>query len=211
MKPYFYKIRHIKTGMYYVGSQYGKNANPNNLLVTYFTSSTLVETAGYNNFEIVYIKERADARSYEAKYLKKAYRILGETKFKSLLLNRNIAPGIINTPDSIEKANKKRKVSNRVAANKLLEEGKHNFQNNPNPSYKKENREMHSNRMKGNTLGALRKITPELKEKLAEASKGNTNVRGRIWVVNQQGIKKRALPNNIPEGYIKGTTWLNLN
>jgi len=55
----------------------------------------------------------------------------------------------------------------------------------------------------------MRKMTPELRSKLAECAKGNTNVRGKIWVVNEQNVKKRVDPNNIPEGYIKGTKWQN--
>jgi len=204
MKPYFYKIKNKKTGQLYVGSQYGKFADPANLFTTYFTSSKLVEEAGYDNFEIVEIKSRKDARAYEAKYLYRVYHYLGKDKFLSTFLNRNISPGIINTPENIEKANEKRRISNSIAAKRRVEDGTHNFFHQVNPSTLEKNRKMHSERMKGNTFGSFRKMTPELKEKLAEASKGNTNVRGYVWVINDEGIRKRVEPNNIPLGFKRG-------
>ena len=204
MKPYFYKIRHLPSGKIYVGSQYGKNSDPKNLFETYFTSSIYVKELGYDNFVIDEIKERQDARSYEAKYLQRAYLMLGKEKFLKIFLNRNIAPGILNTEETIQKANEKRRVSNSIAAKRLLEKGTHNFQKGENPSKLEKNRKMHSNRMKGNTLGKKRKMTDELKEKLAEKSKGNTNVRGTIWVINDEGNRKRVPPNKIPDGYRKG-------
>lgn len=214
MRPYFYKIRNKQTGECYVGSQYGKDADSSNLLKTYFTSSKLVKERGYENFEIVYVKERNDARSYEAKYLKKAYDLLGKTKFCQLLLNRNVAPGILNTPESIEKANNKRKISNSISAKKLLESGKHNFSkyiNNPdlNPAHRADVKIKKSEKMKEvwKNRPWSRKMTPELRAKLSETSKGNTNVRGTIWVVNSDGLKKRVHPNNIPEGFQIGTKY----
>ena len=36
-------------------------------------------------------------------------------------------------------------------------------------------RKLHSERMKGNTLGSRRKITPELREKLRDANKGENS------------------------------------
>jgi hypothetical protein len=214
MRPYFYKIRNKQTGECYVGSQYGKNADSSNLLKTYFTSSKLVEERGYENFEIVYVKERQDARSYESKYLKKAYNMLGKTRFCQLLLNRNIAPGILNTPESIEKANKKRKISNSRSAKKLIESGRHNFSkflNNPdlNPANRTDVKIKKSEKMKTIRKNRFwsRDMTPELKAKLSESSKGNTNVRGTIWVVNSDGLKKRVQPNNIPEGFQIGTKY----
>jgi hypothetical protein len=205
MKPYYYVIKHKPSGKLYVGSQYGKNSNPENLLTTYFTSSKLVkeliEKDGVESFEIEYIDCRPDAREYEQKFLMERYKKHGREKFLQLYLNRNLSPGILLTEEIIEKANKKRKISNSISAKKLLEEGRHNFQLNPNPSYKKENKKKTSKRMKGNNYGSLRIMTNELRQVLAEKSKGNTNVRGTVWVVNEEGKRKRVLPNNIPEGY----------
>lgn len=203
---YFYKIRNKHTGQYYVGSQYGKNANSKDLWKTYFTSSKLVKEQGYENFEIVSIVEREDARKYEAKYLQRAYSILGKERFCELLLNRNVAPGIINTPEVVAKANEKRKVSNSIAAKKLLAEGKHNFQLNPQVQTK-ELREARSKRMIGNDYAKYRNMTDELKQTLAEKSKGNTNVRGRIWVINEQGERRRVEKDKIPEGFKRGMTY----
>jgi hypothetical protein len=205
MNPYYYLIKHKPSGKYYAGSQYGKNSNPDNLLKTYFTSSKLVkeliEQDGVESFQIEYVDCRPDAREYEQNYLMEVYKKYGREKFLEIYLNRNLSPGILLTEEIIEKANKKRKVSNSISAKKLLEEGRHNFQLNPNPSYKEENKKKISKRMKGNDYGSLRSMTDELRNKLAEKSKGNTNVRGTVWVVNKEGKRKRVLPNNIPEGY----------
>ena len=205
MKPYYYVIKHKPSGKLYVGSQYGKNSNPENLLTTYFTSSKLVkeliEKDGVESFEIEYIDCRPDAREYEQKFLMERYEKHGRQKFLDLYLNRSLSPGILLTEEIIKKANgpqKRKKCSE--SAKKLLEQGRHNFQkrNAGELSYV---RELRSKRMLGNNLGSFRKITDELRNKLAEKSKGNTNVRGTVWVVNNEGKRKRVLPNNIPEGY----------
>ena len=203
---YFYKIRNKNTGQCYVGSQYGKNVNSENLWKTYFTSSKLVKEQGYENFEIVSIVEREDARKYEAKYLQRAYSMLGKERFCELLLNRNIAPGILNTPETISKANEKRKISNSIAAKRMIAEGRHNFQLNPQIQTK-ELREAKRQRMLGTDYGKYRIMTDELRQTLAEKAKGNTNVRGRIWVINEQGERRRVEKDEMPEGFKRGMTY----
>lgn len=188
---YFYKIKNINTGQYYIGSQYGKMAHPNNLLKTYFTSSKIVKEMGYENFRIVYTKVREDAREYEARFLKKAYSILGRKKFLEILLNRNISPGILLTEENINLANQKRKISNSISAKKLLEEGRHNFQL-KNASNYEHVKKMRSERMIGNNAGSKRKMTDELKKKLSEKSKGNTNVKGTKWWTDGK-VNKRSI------------------
>jgi hypothetical protein len=208
MNPYYYLIRHKPSGKLYAGSQYGKNSDPNNLWETYFTSSKLVkeliEKDGVDSFEIEYIDCRTDAREYEQKYLMTMYEKYGRENFLDRFLNRNLSPGILLTEEIINKANKKRKISNSLSAKKLLEKGKHNFQHCVNPSTLEHNRKKSSERMQGNNYGSLRQMTNELKEKLAEKSKGNTNVRGTKWWTN--GIinkRSKECPGN---GFILGTT-----
>ena len=96
----------------------------------------------------------------------------------------------------------------RTTQKRLMKEGRHNFQKEDyvNPSTTPKMRKMHSERMKGNTLGSLRNMTPEFRAKQAEGAKGNTNVRGRIWICNDvTGEKRRVSPNeNIPKGFRKG-------
>lgn len=204
MTPYFYKIKEISTGRYYVGCQYGKNSNPDNLFKTYFTSNQYIKSKPSEEFIIEKIITRSDAREYEKRYLKKCYNILGREKFLSLMINRNLAPGILNTPETIAKANIKRKVSNKISAKKLVAAGTHNFLHQPNPSWKEENKQKISKRMKGNKLGSLRKMTPELRSKLSEKSKGNTNVKGYKWWTNGT-VNRRS--KEIPGlGYYLGTT-----
>jgi len=208
MKPYYYVIKHKPSGKLYVGSQYGKNSNPENLLTTYFTSSKLVkeliEKDGVESFEIEYIDCRPDAREYEQKFLMKRYEKHGRDKFLQLYLNRNLSPGILLTEEIIEKANKKRRISNSISAKKLIKEGRHNFQMQINPSKFEKNRKKSSERMKGNNYGSLRNMTDELKQKLAEKSKGNTNVRGTKWWTN--GIVNKRSRECPGEEFKLGTT-----
>jgi hypothetical protein len=208
MTPYYYVIKHKPSGKLYAGSQYGKNSNPENLLKTYFTSSKLVkeliEKDGVESFEIEYIDCRPDAREYEQKFLMEQYKKHGRQKFLDLYLNRNLSPGILLSEEIIEKANKKRRISNSISAKKLLEEGRHNFQLNPNPSYKEENKKKTSKRMKGNNYGSLRNMNVELKQKLAEKSKGNTNVRGTKWWTN--GLVNKRSRECPGEEFELGTT-----
>jgi len=184
MNPYYYIIKHNPSGKKYIGSQYGKNSDPKNLLNTYYTSSKyvkeLIQKDGVESFVIEYVECRSDAREYEQKQLSLLYEQLGRELFVEKYLNRNLSPGILLTDDIIEKANQKRKISNSIAAKKLFEEGKHNFQI-KNASTLDHNRKKISERMKGNSYGAMRKMTDDLKQKFAEKSKGNTNVRGKKW------------------------------
>lgn len=196
MNPYYYLIRHKPSDKLYAGSQYGKNSDPNNLWETYFTSSKLVkeliEKDGIDSFEIEYVDCRPDAREYEQKYLMNMYEKYGREKFLDKFLNRNLSPGILLTEESIEKANgpeKKKKCSE--SAKRLVKEGRHNFQLCINPSKLEKNRKKISKRMMGNNYGTFREMTDELRNKLAEKSKGNTNVRGTKWWTNGV-INKRS-------------------
>lgn len=79
-QPYFYIIQDVRNGMYYAGSKFGKDANPNNLLVSngYITSSTtikkIISDHGIETFIIKKIKLFKNANlayEYETKFLKK--------------------------------------------------------------------------------------------------------------------------------------------
>lgn len=117
-KPYFYKIKNKKTNKYYVGSQYGKNANKDNFFKTYFTSSRSInediKNEGIEIFEIISLIERNDAREYESYYLQKCYSLLGKDKFLNLFYNRTLSPGILLDDEIIARqtATKKLKWSN---------------------------------------------------------------------------------------------------
>lgn len=196
MKPYFYKIQEITTGKYYVGCQYGRKADPSNFFVTYFTSNQYVKSSTKENFKIITIIERGDARNYEKRYLSKCYRILGREKFLEYFINRNLAPGIINTQETIAKANIKRKVSNRNAALKRIQDGTHNFLNNKYARTEewrmKIKRRMNSDQNPSKNPETVKKrITEEFRKKQAEGAKGNTNVLGYKWWTDGT-INKRA-------------------
>jgi len=79
-RPYFYIIEDLVDNIYYVGSKYGKDADPTQLLKEdgYHTSSLSVQKEindkGLNNFKIRKLKvfENGDeAYSYETRFLKK--------------------------------------------------------------------------------------------------------------------------------------------
>lgn len=202
MKPYFYKIKEKSTGKYYVGCQYGAKSDPNNFWVTYFTSNKYVKMQPKEAFEIVSVVERNDARDYEKRYLQKCYKLLGKEKFTKLLINRNIAPGILNTPETIAKANgPEKKQKNSLAAKKRLQNGTHNFLLNP---YKPtiEQRKKASQRMKGNKLGGLINRDDEYRKNQAEKSKGNTNVRGKCWWNN--GKERKRSKEQPGDHWVKG-------
>lgn len=196
MKPYFYKIQEVTTGKYYVGCQYGKNSNSNNLWNTYFTSNQYIISQPKENFKIVKIIQRQDAREYERRYLRKCYSILGKEKFLEHMINRNLAPGILNTKESIERGNIKRRVSNSIAALKRIENGTHNFQLNKyehSDAWKdKIKLRMKSDKNPGKNPETIKKrITDEYRKKQSDGAKGNTNVKGYKWWTNGE-INKRS-------------------
>jgi len=97
---YFYKIREKTTGKYYVGCRWCKDADHNDFWVTYFTSSNYIKDQPKENFEVLRVEAREDAREYEARYLKKAYGLLGRERFFELMINRHcIDFGIV--PDEV--------------------------------------------------------------------------------------------------------------
>lgn len=199
---YFYKIKEISTGKFYIGCQYGICANSVNLGVTYFTPCRYVKQRPWSDFEICFIQERKDARAFEARYLRKCYNLLGRDRFCDLLINRNIAPGILNTRESIEKANIKRRVSNKKAAEKRIKDGTHNFLiSKHTPTF--EERHNSSIRMRGNTYGSLINRDEEYKKIQSINSKGNTNVRGKKWWTN--GTERRRSISCPGEGWWQGS------
>ncbi len=81
-RPYFYIIRHIPTSKYYVGSKFGKDATPLNLMKPdgYHTSSNLVSNIikeyGLDSFEICRIRvfdTAEQAYIYETRFLRRVH------------------------------------------------------------------------------------------------------------------------------------------
>lgn len=78
--PYFYIIQDVRNDMYYAGSKYGKDANPDNFMVEggYITSSNTINESikqnGLKNFIIRKIrtfKTAGDAYNYETRFLRR--------------------------------------------------------------------------------------------------------------------------------------------
>ena len=94
-KPYTYLIGWSKFNKWYYGVQYGKNANPKNLWVTYFTSSPIVSNFRLNFGEpdVIEIRKTFDneisAQLWESKVLQKLD-VLKDSKW----LNENISGAI---------------------------------------------------------------------------------------------------------------------
>ena len=98
MKPYFYIIKHKRTGKYYAGSRYSKKSDPNELLKEngYITSSNLVKTIieyeGLESFTIAKLKifdNPQKAYDYETRFLKKVNAAKNNRFFN---LHNNIFP-----------------------------------------------------------------------------------------------------------------------
>lgn len=166
-KPYFYKIRHKRTGKYYVGSQYGKFAKKTNFLTEYFTSSSkiqeIITNEGIDAFDIIRIVERDDARDYESYYLSKCIRLLGKEKFLDLFYNRTTSPGIILDEEIISKQTATKK--------SLWEQGKITKPTPPNWKGKKRSSQM-KKRLSESKMG--HEVTEETRKKLREANLGKT-------------------------------------
>lgn len=199
---YFYKIKELTTGKYYVGCQYAQGTSSQNLGQTYFTSCKYIKNKSWTEFIVCYTIDMDDARKYERRYLKKCLSILGRDRFLEVMINRNVAPGILNTPDTIQKANIKRRISNRIAAHKRLENGTHNF------LFKRhvptiDERARSSERMKGNTYGSLICRDEQYRQKQADNSKGNTNVKGKKWWNN--GEKRKRSFDCPGQGWVRGS------
>lgn len=76
--PYVYYIKHIPTGIWYIGSKYAKSAHPSTFLKTYFTSSKIIKsllaTSTMNDIEFKILKTFTtihDTTSYERRLIQK--------------------------------------------------------------------------------------------------------------------------------------------
>jgi hypothetical protein len=209
---YIYKLKNIKTGKYYIGVQYGKQANPLNLWNTYFTSSKYVNE-NKNDFTVVYAKPRKDSRQYEARFLQRIYNIYGKDKFCEILYNRNLAPGIIN--DDNERKRISERLKQRWNSGKMKGIHKKATETRKKRTYKQYNHspaicESISKRMKKNNPMFREDVkekhkksinTLEITIKKSERAKGNTYNKGRKWYNNGK-ISKMLY--ECPEDWVAG-------
>jgi len=213
MQPYFYKIREISSGRYYVRCQYGKSSNPNNLFKTYFTSNSYIKSKVSTEFVIEKIVVRSDARNYEKRYLKKCYHLLGKDKFLKLMINRNLSPGILHDDLGREKISQRMKIQ--WADGIMNNVHKKATETRKNRKYKKVTKSIEeklkiSERMKKNNPmfdDNVRKKhkqsinSEENKKRKSEIAKGNTYTKGRTWYNNGEESK---MLYECPIGWIKG-------
>jgi hypothetical protein len=94
MQPYTYVIGWANRNIWYYGAQYGKVANPENLWITYFTSSKYVKAARllYGEPDVVEVRKVFDtaneAKNWETKVL-----IRLKVVEKEYWLNRTVSNG----------------------------------------------------------------------------------------------------------------------
>jgi hypothetical protein len=97
--PYVYSLSFIdpktNTKRWYIGVQYGKNCNPENLWLSYFTSSKVIKSLlneyGPKSFKTKIIKTfttEVSARAYEERFIRKAINL--GLKLNIQLINRGI-------------------------------------------------------------------------------------------------------------------------
>lgn len=202
----------MNTGKYYIGCQYGKEASPENFWKTYFTSSKYVKE-NIDEFEIVYVKARKDARYYEQKLLSRIYSLYGITRFCEIMINRNLAPGIIH--DENEKKRISKRLKERWNSGKMKYAHEKAKETKKTRIYKKYNHsqevcESISKRMKNNNpmfrddvkIKHKKAInTPENIKQKSERAIGNTYTKGKKWYNNGEISK---MMDFCPEGWFVG-------
>lgn len=221
MQQYFYKITHLPSKRVYVGCQYGQNSSPSNLWTTYFTSSPriyqLLETDGVDSFVVNYTKPVTDARAYERRYLRRAFKWLGRDQFLRVFINRNLAPGIMLDGWALDNL----KASLRASWNKqgrreqaritMLERHARGIVNNRGRIRSSEFKQQLSHRLSVDNPMKREDVrrahheavtTPEFRERLRARNKGNTNVRGKHWWNN--GVKSTMSVECPGEGWTRG-------
>lgn len=212
MKPYVYKIRNKHNGKLYIGSQYGKNSNPDDFWVKYTTSSKIINE-NIEDYEVVYVKLRDDAQEYEARLLQRSYKFLGRERFLDLMINRNLAPGIVH--DELERAKISERLRKRWASGQMDDVPFKSAKTRKSRTYNKiemneELKNQYSERMKKTNpmhnpevkIKHKEKMnSKETKEKRSKLSKGNTFTKGRKWY--NDGTQCKML-YECPEGWTKG-------
>lgn len=219
--PYYYRIRHIASGKYYIGCRYSKRAHIDDFFKSYFTSSyvvkNIIKEEGISAFEILKVIPIIHAREFEFRVLNRLYHYMGRTKFIEVFLNRKINKNIILDKAAIEKLklNKARieKIELAKLGNKNVR-GKFWWNNgvimkrsfiSPGDDWvrgalkhSEETKKKRSASHKGKIL------SEETKKKQSIARKNEKHGgshRGTIWVINEDGVKKRVMKDNIPEGF----------
>jgi hypothetical protein len=212
---YFYKIQEIATGKYYVGCRYAIHADVSDLGTTYFTSSKYVRSKDWSEFRVCYTKVVEDVRSYESRYLRRCLSFMGREKFMDIMINRNIAPGILNTPESLAKANgPTKRAKNSQAAKQRIKNGTHNFlvneyKHSPEWYAKIKDRMLSDRNPSKNPQTLIKRVTDEFRRKQAEGSRGNTNVRGKRWW--NDGTTRKRSKESPGQGWVEGYQLSNQN
>lgn len=221
MKPYYYRIKHTLTGQRYIGCQYGKNASKDDFFTTYFTSSKkvkeLIQKYGLASFIIEKIVEMDNARSFENRVLKRLYTSKGHDNFILEFLNRNTAPGILLDEETIKKIQ-----SNPIRAKKIQDakfgntnvKGYHWWNNGEKMIRSKDKpgddwvigalspTQETRQKMSKCRIGKKQKEESKIKCSIARNNPNHKgNHKGTIWVINENGDRKRVFPSEIPSGF----------
>jgi hypothetical protein len=181
--------------MYYAGCQYGKSSDPDNLFTTYFTSNQYIKSKPSSDFIIEKIIVRDDAREYEKRYLKKCYCILGKEKFLKLMINRNLAPGILH--DDLERKNISERMKKRWETGNMKEVHKKAVETRSKRTYKKVE---FSLEIKRNISERMKSNNPMFNEAIRDKHKRSIN--------SPEALRKKSLLK-MENSYNKGKHWYN--
>lgn len=152
--PYVYRLTHQKTGQFYFGSRQSNKIPGNQDLLQYQSSSTIIKTIGFENFDWVILKEfeTGDAAyDYENQLIRENFR-------NSLILNQHYRSGGISrfkrSGPHTDKTKRKMSVKKKGVSNGPLSE---------------EHKAAISNGLKGIKFGPM---SSEQKQKLSDSQKG---------------------------------------
>lgn len=194
---YTYRILFEKTNEYYYGARYKKRADPNELGVSYFSSSPNVQRKLFEHgidhvkFEILGVFDNKEV------CMASEYSLINEHKDEPLCLNKQ---GTREFGKKISKAHREGKYLNR---------NKQNSEKMKLMWADSERREKHIKSMNGRTW----KLSEEQRIKISShlPKDGPKDMcKGTIWI-NDKTVNKRIKDGQpIPEGFVKGrlfTPW----
>jgi hypothetical protein len=177
--PYVYKVTFNDTNQYYIGSQYKRSSDPNDLGKKYFTSSPVVQNLLFEHgkqnvtFEVLSIVDtEKEARSIEAALI---YECIEDSMCMNQKRGFNLTSGKIWITDGINEK--------RVYPHKMID------------GYRIGRSDRQCARMK---------ITTKQNYRPGQEKIPTEAVRGSVWINDGVISKRIKQTNDIPSGFVKG-------